>query len=78
MCFPHICFFTDLSFQAASQIKSTPVYDALKVMKDIAQNFPVKARYDNITFYGDINYHLMFVFEFNEHCRNVYPNHARK
>uniref|UniRef100_A0A8C3TC04 UDP-glucose glycoprotein glucosyltransferase 2 n=1 Tax=Chelydra serpentina TaxID=8475 RepID=A0A8C3TC04_CHESE len=37
----------DLSFQAASQIISTPVYSALKVMKDIAQNFPIKARYDN-------------------------------
>ncbi|XP_038243099.1 UDP-glucose:glycoprotein glucosyltransferase 2 isoform X1 [Dermochelys coriacea] len=34
----------DLSFQAASQIISTPVYSALKVMKDIAQNFPIKAR----------------------------------
>uniref|UniRef100_A0A8C3XW60 UDP-glucose ceramide glucosyltransferase-like 1 n=1 Tax=Chelydra serpentina TaxID=8475 RepID=A0A8C3XW60_CHESE len=32
----------DLSFQAASQIISTPVYSALKVMKDIAQNFPIK------------------------------------
>uniref|UniRef100_A0A8C4VRH5 UDP-glucose ceramide glucosyltransferase-like 1 n=1 Tax=Gopherus evgoodei TaxID=1825980 RepID=A0A8C4VRH5_9SAUR len=34
----------DLSFQAASQIISTPVYSALKVMKDIAQNFPIRAR----------------------------------
>ncbi|XP_031216884.1 UDP-glucose:glycoprotein glucosyltransferase 2 [Mastomys coucha] len=34
----------DLSFQAASQIISTPVYDAIKLMKDISQNFPVKAR----------------------------------
>uniref|UniRef100_A0A7M4FLB6 UDP-glucose glycoprotein glucosyltransferase 2 n=1 Tax=Crocodylus porosus TaxID=8502 RepID=A0A7M4FLB6_CROPO len=34
----------DLSFQAASQIRSSPVYDALTVMKDIAQNFPIKAR----------------------------------
>ncbi|XP_041587265.1 UDP-glucose:glycoprotein glucosyltransferase 2 [Vulpes lagopus] len=34
----------DLSFQAASQIMSTPVYDAIKLMKDISQNFPVKAR----------------------------------
>ncbi|XP_038166016.1 UDP-glucose:glycoprotein glucosyltransferase 2 [Arvicola amphibius] len=34
----------DLSFQAASQIMSTPVYDAIKLMKDIAQNFPIKAR----------------------------------
>lgn len=36
----------DLSFQAATRIMSTPVYDALKVMKDIAQNFPIRARYD--------------------------------
>ncbi|KAM5288069.1 UDP-glucose:glycoprotein glucosyltransferase 2 [Ctenodactylus gundi] len=34
----------DLSFQAASQIMSTSVYDALKLMKDISQNFPIKAR----------------------------------
>ncbi|KAH0517336.1 UDP-glucose:glycoprotein glucosyltransferase 2 [Microtus ochrogaster] len=34
----------DLSFQAASQIMSTPVYDAINLMKDIAQNFPIKAR----------------------------------
>ncbi|XP_063130974.1 UDP-glucose:glycoprotein glucosyltransferase 2 isoform X3 [Rattus norvegicus] len=34
----------DLSFQAASRIASTPVYDAIKLMKDISQNFPVKAR----------------------------------
>ncbi|XP_075388725.1 UDP-glucose:glycoprotein glucosyltransferase 2 isoform X1 [Tenrec ecaudatus] len=34
----------DLSFQAASQIMSTPVHDALKLMKDIAQNYPIKAR----------------------------------
>ncbi|XP_060625468.2 UDP-glucose:glycoprotein glucosyltransferase 2 isoform X2 [Anolis sagrei] len=34
----------DISLQAASQILSAPVYNALKVMKDIAQNFPVKAR----------------------------------
>lgn len=36
----------DLSFQAAARIMSTPVYDALKIMKDIAQNFPIRARYD--------------------------------
>uniref|UniRef100_A0A8D2P7V5 UDP-glucose ceramide glucosyltransferase-like 1 n=1 Tax=Zosterops lateralis melanops TaxID=1220523 RepID=A0A8D2P7V5_ZOSLA len=34
----------DLSFQAATRIMSAPVYDALKVMKDIAQNFPIRAR----------------------------------
>ncbi|XP_064502086.1 UDP-glucose:glycoprotein glucosyltransferase 2 isoform X6 [Pseudopipra pipra] len=33
----------DLSFQAAARVMSTPVYDALKVMKDIAQNFPIRA-----------------------------------
>ncbi|XP_036314767.1 UDP-glucose:glycoprotein glucosyltransferase 2 [Pipistrellus kuhlii] len=33
-----------LSFQAASQIMATPVYDSLKLMKDISQNFPIKAR----------------------------------
>lgn len=38
-------FLPDLSFQAASQIMSTPVYDAIKLMKDISQNFPIKARY---------------------------------
>uniref|UniRef100_A0A8D2L7X9 UDP-glucose ceramide glucosyltransferase-like 1 n=1 Tax=Varanus komodoensis TaxID=61221 RepID=A0A8D2L7X9_VARKO len=39
----------DLSFQAASRILSVPVYSAVKVMKDIAQNFPVKARYEDAT-----------------------------
>ncbi|XP_068038575.1 UDP-glucose:glycoprotein glucosyltransferase 2 isoform X3 [Anomalospiza imberbis] len=34
----------DLSFQAATRIMSTPIYDALKIMKDIAQNFPIRAR----------------------------------
>ncbi|XP_060047859.1 UDP-glucose:glycoprotein glucosyltransferase 2 [Erinaceus europaeus] len=34
----------DLSFQAASQIMSTSVHDAIKLMKDISQNFPLKAR----------------------------------
>ncbi|XP_077200010.1 UDP-glucose:glycoprotein glucosyltransferase 2 isoform X2 [Paroedura picta] len=34
----------DISLQAASQILSVPVHNALKVMKDIAQNFPIKAR----------------------------------
>ncbi|XP_051636540.1 UDP-glucose:glycoprotein glucosyltransferase 2 isoform X3 [Manacus candei] len=34
----------DLSFQAAARVMSAPVYDALKVMKDIAQNFPIRAR----------------------------------
>ncbi|XP_037655622.1 UDP-glucose:glycoprotein glucosyltransferase 2 [Choloepus didactylus] len=34
----------DLSFQAASQIMSTAAYDAIKLMKDLSQNFPIKAR----------------------------------
>ncbi|XP_043928923.1 UDP-glucose:glycoprotein glucosyltransferase 2 isoform X2 [Protopterus annectens] len=34
----------DLSFQAAARITSSPPYDALKIMKDFSQNFPVKAR----------------------------------
>ncbi|KAG8586345.1 hypothetical protein GDO81_005352 [Engystomops pustulosus] len=34
----------DLSFQAASKIISTPAYEALKVLRDISQNFPIKAR----------------------------------
>ncbi|XP_056411572.1 UDP-glucose:glycoprotein glucosyltransferase 2 isoform X1 [Hyla sarda] len=34
----------DLSFQAASKIVSTPVYEALKVLRDMSQNFPIKAR----------------------------------
>lgn len=42
-------FSLDLSFQAASRILSAPVYDALKVMKDIAQNFPIRARYDTLS-----------------------------
>ncbi|XP_066436635.1 UDP-glucose:glycoprotein glucosyltransferase 2 isoform X2 [Eleutherodactylus coqui] len=34
----------DMSFQAASKIFSTPAYEALKVLRDISQNFPIKAR----------------------------------
>ncbi|MBN3318664.1 UGGG1 glucosyltransferase, partial [Atractosteus spatula] len=34
----------DLSFQAAAWITSVPKYDALKMMRDISQNFPIKAR----------------------------------
>ncbi|KAL8189895.1 UNVERIFIED_CONTAM: UDP-glucose:glycoprotein glucosyltransferase 2 [Gekko kuhli] len=33
----------DISLQAASQILAVPVHNALRVMKDIAQNFPIKA-----------------------------------
>nr|DBA33085.1 TPA: hypothetical protein GDO54_000816 [Pyxicephalus adspersus] len=34
----------DLSFQAASKISSTPPYETLKVLRDMCQNFPIKAR----------------------------------
>ncbi|KAJ3592196.1 hypothetical protein NHX12_007324 [Muraenolepis orangiensis] len=34
----------DLSFQAASRILSVPKFDALKLMRDISQDFPSKAR----------------------------------
>ncbi|XP_075056010.1 UDP-glucose:glycoprotein glucosyltransferase 2 [Mixophyes fleayi] len=34
----------DLGFQAASKISSTPAYEALKVLRDMSQNFPIKAR----------------------------------
>ncbi|KAM4558824.1 UDP-glucose:glycoprotein glucosyltransferase 2 isoform 2-T2 [Odontesthes bonariensis] len=34
----------DLSFQAATRIMSVPKFDALKVMRDLSQNFPSKAR----------------------------------
>nr|XP_057938366.1 UDP-glucose:glycoprotein glucosyltransferase 2 isoform X2 [Doryrhamphus excisus] len=34
----------DLSFQAAARILSVPKFDALKLMRDISQNFPTKAR----------------------------------
>ncbi|XP_034042197.1 UDP-glucose:glycoprotein glucosyltransferase 2 isoform X2 [Thalassophryne amazonica] len=34
----------DLSFQAASRIMSEPKYDALKLLRDLSQNFPRKAR----------------------------------
>uniref|UniRef100_A0A8C4IH67 UDP-glucose ceramide glucosyltransferase-like 1 n=1 Tax=Dicentrarchus labrax TaxID=13489 RepID=A0A8C4IH67_DICLA len=33
----------DLSFQAASRIMSVPKFDALKLMRDLSQNFPSKA-----------------------------------
>ncbi len=35
---------TDLSFQAAARILSVPKFDALKLMRDLSQNFPSKAR----------------------------------
>ncbi|AWP13176.1 putative UDP-glucose:glycoprotein glucosyltransferase 2 [Scophthalmus maximus] len=34
----------DLSFQAAATIMSVPKFDALKLMRDLSQNFPSKAR----------------------------------
>ncbi|XP_036396338.1 UDP-glucose:glycoprotein glucosyltransferase 2 [Megalops cyprinoides] len=34
----------DLSFQAAARIMSASKFDALKLMRDISQNFPTKAR----------------------------------
>ncbi|KAF7709852.1 UDP-glucose:glycoprotein glucosyltransferase 2 isoform X2 [Silurus meridionalis] len=34
----------DLSFQAATRIMSVPKFDALKLMRDLSQNFPGKAR----------------------------------
>uniref|UniRef100_A0A8B9QEK0 UDP-glucose glycoprotein glucosyltransferase 2 n=1 Tax=Apteryx owenii TaxID=8824 RepID=A0A8B9QEK0_APTOW len=62
----------DLSFQAAARIMSTPVYDALKVMKDIAQNFPIRARYDTYACFSNIDF--MFVFEFRDSNTDLYPN----
>uniref|UniRef100_A0A8C1LCD3 UDP-glucose ceramide glucosyltransferase-like 1 n=1 Tax=Cyprinus carpio TaxID=7962 RepID=A0A8C1LCD3_CYPCA len=34
----------DLSFQAASRIMTVPKFDSLKLMQDLSQNFPSKAR----------------------------------
>uniref|UniRef100_A0A668ADA9 UDP-glucose ceramide glucosyltransferase-like 1 n=1 Tax=Myripristis murdjan TaxID=586833 RepID=A0A668ADA9_9TELE len=34
----------DLSFQAAARIMSMPKYDGLKLLRDLSQNFPSKAR----------------------------------
>lgn len=34
----------DLSFQAAARILSAPKFDSLKIMQDLSQNFPSKAR----------------------------------
>ncbi|XP_061697975.1 UDP-glucose:glycoprotein glucosyltransferase 2 isoform X2 [Syngnathoides biaculeatus] len=34
----------DLSFQAAARILSVPKFDSLKLMRDLSQNFPSKAR----------------------------------
>uniref|UniRef100_A0A8B9RFB9 UDP-glucose ceramide glucosyltransferase-like 1 n=1 Tax=Astyanax mexicanus TaxID=7994 RepID=A0A8B9RFB9_ASTMX len=35
---------TDLSFQAAARIMSVPKFDSLKLMRDLSQNFPSRAR----------------------------------
>uniref|UniRef100_A0A2K5VII0 UDP-glucose glycoprotein glucosyltransferase 2 n=1 Tax=Macaca fascicularis TaxID=9541 RepID=A0A2K5VII0_MACFA len=60
----------DLSFQAASQIMSTPVYDAIKLMKDISQNFPIKARLRmNI---------LICLFQSTLNVRNLRSQHYNK
>lgn len=69
-----VIFFPDLSFQAAARIMSSPAYDALKVMKDIAQNFPIRARYDTSACFS--NTFFMFVFEFNNSNSDLYPNSA--
>uniref|UniRef100_I3JP69 UDP-glucose ceramide glucosyltransferase-like 1 n=1 Tax=Oreochromis niloticus TaxID=8128 RepID=I3JP69_ORENI len=37
----------DLSFQAASRIMSAPKFDALKLMRDLSQNFPSKGFWDS-------------------------------
>uniref|UniRef100_A0A8C0FJ84 UDP-glucose glycoprotein glucosyltransferase 2 n=1 Tax=Bubo bubo TaxID=30461 RepID=A0A8C0FJ84_BUBBB len=62
----------DLSFQAAARIMSTPVYDALKVMKDIAQNFPIRARYDTYACFSN----TVFMFHFHE-ILGIQPGEAR-
>ncbi len=35
---------SDLSFQAAQRVMDVPTEDALKVLRDISQNFPIMAR----------------------------------
>ena len=37
-------FNTDLSFQAAQRVVSSPKEEAMKVLRDISQNFPLQAR----------------------------------
>ena len=37
-------FDTDLSFQAAQRVVSSPKEEAMKVLRDISQNFPLQAR----------------------------------
>uniref|UniRef100_A0A4W5PBX7 UDP-glucose ceramide glucosyltransferase-like 1 n=1 Tax=Hucho hucho TaxID=62062 RepID=A0A4W5PBX7_9TELE len=40
----------DLSFQAAARIMSVPTFDALKLMRDLSQNFPSKASSESSLF----------------------------
>uniref|UniRef100_A0A8B9T8Q0 UDP-glucose ceramide glucosyltransferase-like 1 n=1 Tax=Anas platyrhynchos TaxID=8839 RepID=A0A8B9T8Q0_ANAPL len=54
----------DLSFQAAARIMSTPAYDALKVMKDIAQNFPIRIA-------------MLFIFKHLHETLGIQPGEAR-
>uniref|UniRef100_G3UPU7 Uncharacterized protein n=1 Tax=Meleagris gallopavo TaxID=9103 RepID=G3UPU7_MELGA len=60
----------DLSFQAAARIMSTPAYDALKVMKDIAQNFPIRARYDTSA-------SVLFILKHLHETLGIQPGEAR-
>uniref|UniRef100_A0A672RF13 UDP-glucose glycoprotein glucosyltransferase 2 n=1 Tax=Sinocyclocheilus grahami TaxID=75366 RepID=A0A672RF13_SINGR len=41
---PFSVFPIDLSFQAASRIMTVPKFDSLKLMQDLSQNFPSRAR----------------------------------
>uniref|UniRef100_A0A8B9IWZ0 UDP-glucose ceramide glucosyltransferase-like 1 n=1 Tax=Amazona collaria TaxID=241587 RepID=A0A8B9IWZ0_9PSIT len=54
----------DLSFQAAARIMSAPVYDALKIMKDIAQNFPIRLA-------------VLFTFQHFHEILGIQPGEAR-
>ena len=44
MQFFFLVYYVELSLQAAQRIIDTPVEESLRVMKDIAQNFPTQAR----------------------------------
>lgn len=46
-----IVWSTDLSVQAAARIMSVPKFDALKLMRDLSQNFPSKARSENSSYF---------------------------
>uniref|UniRef100_A0A671PFG3 UDP-glucose:glycoprotein glucosyltransferase 2-like n=1 Tax=Sinocyclocheilus anshuiensis TaxID=1608454 RepID=A0A671PFG3_9TELE len=39
----------DLSFQAASRIMTVPKFDSLKLMQELSQNFPSRARYKRLS-----------------------------